>query len=166
MSTLTMSIDGAWLRGLDACDEEYDMFCEEWPNGAEVSKANLDKAAVLGMNIGWFARNILPKVVFDECNEKHYPFLKEFERNNNIACEQYSLRRSEYYAEFSARLIEYPSIFAISKFETVYNANIAALLVKHHDDIAPFKNEYTTKRNALFIACIVDYYASKGKVLQ
>lgn len=165
MSTLTMSIDGAWLRGLDACDEEYDMFCEEWPNGAGVSKANLDKAAALGMNIGWFARNILPKVVFDECNEKHYPLLNELERNSKIPCEQYCLRRSEYYAEFSARRIEYPSIFAISEFETRFNANIAALLIRYQDDIAPFLNEYTTKRNALFIACISDYYASKGKVL-
>lgn len=165
MSTLTMSVDEAWLRGLDACDEEYDMFCEEWPNGAEVSKANLDRADVLGMNIQWFACNVLPKVVFDECKEKHYPFLKEFERSSKIACEQYSLRRSEYYAEFSARLIEHPSIFAISKFETVYNANIVALLIRYQDDVASFKNEYTTKCNTLFIACIVDYYASKGKVL-
>lgn len=48
-----------WLTRRKACSEEVAIFDAEWPNGAEISAANILRAVTLELNIDWFARRIL-----------------------------------------------------------------------------------------------------------
>ena len=38
-----------------ACSDELAIFEEEWPNGATLTKNNIAKACLIGLNIAWFA---------------------------------------------------------------------------------------------------------------
>ena len=54
------------LREEGARCPEVAIFKEEWPDGAALTKANLLKAAELGLNLWWWAHHFLPASLWDE----------------------------------------------------------------------------------------------------
>lgn len=58
MDTLTATtlITPAWLRARGACGEQVALLAQEWPNGAPVTRATLERALVLSLDIWWLSR--------------------------------------------------------------------------------------------------------------
>src|SRR3990167_8728777 len=54
-------IMAAWLRERKACRRQVADFEREWPEGAELTKENLLRAAALSLDLDWFAGGILPE---------------------------------------------------------------------------------------------------------
>lgn len=50
-----MKITSDMLRRAYACSAQLEMFEREWPEGAEVTLANVQRAAELDLDLGWFA---------------------------------------------------------------------------------------------------------------
>lgn len=55
-----MYITSQMLRDANACKDQVLDFENEWPNGAEVNRAGLERAVELGLDINWFASYFLP----------------------------------------------------------------------------------------------------------
>ena len=55
-----MRVDGDTLRALDACLEQVAIFEEEWPDGVEVDRAALARAAEMGLDTGWWLVKAFP----------------------------------------------------------------------------------------------------------
>ena len=50
-------ITATMLRTLGACEGHVQRFEAEWPDGAEVTPATLERAHALGLDVPWLARN-------------------------------------------------------------------------------------------------------------
>ena len=46
---------------------QVDIFKNEWPDGAELTEANLLRAAELQLSLGWWAQHFLPAPIQSEC---------------------------------------------------------------------------------------------------
>ena len=53
-----------WLKSNNACPDAINLFCAEWPDGGEVTHANLLRADTLGLSLEWFAKRVLPEEVY------------------------------------------------------------------------------------------------------
>jgi len=54
-----MYITAKMLRKHRACEDQFEVFKKEWPNGVEVTEEACLRAAELGLDIGWAAREFL-----------------------------------------------------------------------------------------------------------
>ena len=48
-------ITSEWLRKKHACAQQVAVFEREWPDGAEITEANVLRALTLNLDIVWFA---------------------------------------------------------------------------------------------------------------
>lgn len=48
------------LRRLQACAKQVAVFAAEWPDGVDLTEAALLRAAELRLDLGWFAKAVLP----------------------------------------------------------------------------------------------------------
>jgi len=56
-----MRVDDAWLGEHKACADQRQTFNREWPDGVEVTRENLRRAAALNLNLDWFAPRVLSR---------------------------------------------------------------------------------------------------------
>ena len=54
-----MKITKDYLWGREACPDQFNLFAETFPDGAEITRDNLLTAARAGLNVGWLARRVL-----------------------------------------------------------------------------------------------------------
>ena len=73
-------ITAALLRSRGACAQRMNVFIAEWPEGCEVSEANLLRAGELGLDLGWFAYHFLPPPLRAEYERRIAPLQAECER--------------------------------------------------------------------------------------
>lgn len=52
-----MKITLDMLQG--ACEDQLAVFAREWPDGADVTRQNLERAVALGLDISWAAEHLL-----------------------------------------------------------------------------------------------------------
>ena len=62
--TTPRTVTTAWLKENKACPDAIVLFCKEWPEGCEVTHANLLRADTLGLSLEWFAKRVLPEEVY------------------------------------------------------------------------------------------------------
>ncbi len=55
------TITRAWLEDGDACDDQVATFSAEWPDGVEITREALLRAAELELDLSWFADHVLSK---------------------------------------------------------------------------------------------------------
>ena len=67
-----------WLDRHCACPEEVRVFCREWPDGAEISQANLVRAHELGLDLAWFLEQVLSAPARRAYNEAIAPARRAF----------------------------------------------------------------------------------------
>ena len=72
-----MRVDGDTLRALDACLEQVAIFESEWPDGVEVDRAALARAAEMGLDTGWWLVKAFPARA-DEYRAKRKPLEDEY----------------------------------------------------------------------------------------
>lgn len=54
-----MFVTTEYLRSLDACEEQLEVFASVFPNGAEVTRENLERALKAGLNLDWFGQYVM-----------------------------------------------------------------------------------------------------------
>jgi len=64
--TVPTRITADWLRKHKACFDQLAIFEREWPDGAEVTRENLERARALSLDLHWFARIVLPAPAREE----------------------------------------------------------------------------------------------------
>lgn len=177
MDTPLMIVNAAWLNEQKACETDYDKFCEEWPNGAEVNMVNLNRASELRIDISWFASCVLPKALFDECSSKSHSGFIEYCHKQKLFYAEYEAKCDAYRTVCNAKIsmilagcevkhtwtAEYET--KRSAIEADYNNKILVMFEEHTFKLAPFKDKCRCERNAIIIACIREYYESKGEIL-
>jgi hypothetical protein len=53
------TITRAWLEDRDACHDQVATFSAEWPDGVEITREALLRAAELDLDLSWFADHVL-----------------------------------------------------------------------------------------------------------
>lgn len=53
-----MKITVEYLKRLNACKDQVDLFAKTFPDGAKVTRDNLAKARAAGLNVEWFAAEV------------------------------------------------------------------------------------------------------------
>jgi predicted DsbA family dithiol-disulfide isomerase len=53
------TITRAWLEDRGACHDQVATFAAEWPDGVEITREALLRAAELGLDLSWFADHVL-----------------------------------------------------------------------------------------------------------
>ncbi len=70
MARVPKEITRRWAQRHDACPEQVELFTKEWPDGAELTRDNLLRAADLGLDVDWLAEEILGDRYWDELWER------------------------------------------------------------------------------------------------
>lgn len=70
MKELPMVIDKTWLTEHYACREHRELFQQEWPDGGKVARKNLARAFEIGLDVNWFAKEILSGLLYETYNEE------------------------------------------------------------------------------------------------
>lgn len=178
MDTPLMMVNANWLNDQKACETGYDKFCAEWPNGAEVTMVNLNRASELRIDISWFASCILPEALFDECSSKSHSGFIEYCHEQKLFYAEYEAKRDAYRTVCNAKIsmileeYEIKRTWSDTEYETKhdaieaeYNSKILVMFEEYSFKLAPFKDKCRCDRNAIIIACIKEYYESKGEIL-
>jgi hypothetical protein len=74
------AITHEWLVEHGACEDQRAVFAAEWPDGVVLSEQSLYRAAELGLNLGWFAREYLPAPRWAEYQRRVAPIWAEYQR--------------------------------------------------------------------------------------
>ena len=69
-----------WLVEHGACEDQRAVFAAEWPDGVVLSEQSLYRAAELGLDLWWFARQYLPAPLLAEYERQVAPLRTEYER--------------------------------------------------------------------------------------
>jgi hypothetical protein len=69
-----------WLMKHGACENQRAVFAAEWPDGVVLSEQSLYRAAELGLDLGWFAREYLPAPLLAEYQRQRAPLWAEYQR--------------------------------------------------------------------------------------
>ena len=73
-----MRITTKQLRALGACQKQLEIFAAEWPDGCEITEANILRALALNLAVDWVMPKILPAHLWDEYDAKTAPLLDEY----------------------------------------------------------------------------------------
>jgi len=76
-------ITAKWLREKGPACSEVAIFEKEWPDGGRLTLTNLRRAAVLNLDLHWFARAYLPDSLRKEYSRKVAPLWEEY--NQKVA---------------------------------------------------------------------------------
>jgi hypothetical protein len=89
-----------WLVEHGACEDQRAVFAAEWPDGVELSEQSLYRAAELGLDLGWLARQYLPTPLWAEYERQEAPLLAEYERQWAPLWAEYQRQRAPLWAEY------------------------------------------------------------------
>jgi hypothetical protein len=62
-------ITKAWLGRREACAGQVDDFLQVWPEGAALTRENLQRAGLLCLDLWWFAEKLLTNSQYDDLSE-------------------------------------------------------------------------------------------------
>jgi len=109
--TVPTRITAAWLRKHDACADQLAIFEREWPDGAEVTRENVERARDLGLDLHWFAGIVLPARAWAKYKRALVAAREEYERVRAAALAKYDGVRTAALAKYdcatAAALDEY-----------------------------------------------------------
>lgn len=123
MKTIPITITADWLLHRKACEDQITKFAAEWPEGAELTEANLLRAGELGLDIKWLALRVLPKPLQAEHNWQVVPVNAKFRQQMAAIQAEYELERARIDAEYRQQCERQVLAVCIE-----YNRQVAALL--------------------------------------
>ena len=95
-----MRITRKLLEGKKACGDQVDIFTKEWSEECEVTKANLLRAAVLHLDLDWFAIHFLSPTLLAEYRKQMALLVAEFERQKAPLVAEFERQRAPLVAEY------------------------------------------------------------------
>lgn len=93
-------ITTAWLRRHDACAEQVKIFEGEWPKGAPLTAANVRRAAELGLDLHWFANQVLPATALADYERATAPAQADYRRATATASADYQRATDTAWADY------------------------------------------------------------------
>jgi len=99
--TVPTRITAAWLREHNACAHQLAAFEREWPDGAEITRENVERARDLGLDLRWFARSLLPATAWAKYKRALVAARKEYERATAPARDKYDRVQAPAWAEYN-----------------------------------------------------------------
>ena len=88
------------LREKGASCPQVDIFKEKWPDGADLTEANLVRAAELELNLGWWAQRFLLASLWDEYWRQDALLWIKFQRQDALLWAKYRRQNALLLAEF------------------------------------------------------------------
>ena len=98
-----MRITLNWLHKHMACEKEVIRFQAEWPEGAELTEANLIKAADMMFDLDWFAKVYLPAPLRTEYKRQETLLWAEYYRQTASLWADYHRQDDPLWAEYKRR---------------------------------------------------------------
>ncbi len=154
--TTSKRITTAWLREQKACAHQLAIFKAEWPEGAEVTRTNLERAVALRLDLWWLADRYLTAAALAEYERVTAAARAEYERGTAAALAEYKRVRAAALAEYervtAAARAEYERVTAPALAE--YERVRAPALAEYERVTAPALAEYERVRAAALIAAL------------
>ena len=132
-----------WLAKHGACEIQRKVFAAEWPDGVVLSEQSLYRAAELGLDLGWFAREYLPAPLLAEYQRQRRPLRAEYERQVALLLAEYQRQRAPLWAE--------------------YQRQEAPLLAEYERQVAPLLAEYQRQVARLLWQIVTPALGEEGK---
>ena len=82
-------VTSRFLVKLKACEDQLDLFKKVFPRGAELSEADVVKAAKAGLSLGWLAEHTLSGPALAEYDKARGPALAEYKKARGRAWAKY-----------------------------------------------------------------------------
>ena len=139
MSTPRITL--AMLRG--ACKDQRAIFKAEWPQGADVTIENVQRAIELGLALSWGLRWFTPEAVAEY--ERQRALLPEYQRQSAQLWAEYDRQRELLWAEYERQR---------APLWAEYQRQRAPLRAEYERQVAPLRAEYQ-RQSALLWA---EYY--------
>jgi hypothetical protein len=119
-----MKITAKMLEDKGACKDQIDIFREEWPRGATVTKKNALRAVELGLDIYWAAERFLTAAAWAEYEKVEAAARVEYNKVTAAAWAEYKKVSAKVRA---AAWAEYHKVTAaaLAKYEKVRAAALA-----------------------------------------
>ena len=142
---LPRMITREWLNACKACEEQADLFEKIWPEGGPVNQETLTSAARAGLDLEWFAEQILPGSFYCTYLEKDDTLRADYLTARRTLSSDYHTKLNPLYDDYHA------------KRDILYSENQTkcdALYSEYEDYVytrtEPFYAEYKTRRALLY----------------
>ena len=142
MKTLSVKVTSRWLTAQGACKKQKDVFKEEWPRGSAITKGSLTRAAELGLDLEWFANQVIPHLLDVDYQAKRNTLDVDYDAECKPLEEEFEAKLAPVDEEFEAKLV---------LLKTDYKAKFAGVYTDYKADVAPLIAEYNAK-HALLVA--------------
>src|SRR3990167_30602 len=116
------TITGEWLRLHGACESQVRVVEATWPQGAELTEANLRIAAELSLDLDWLASHVLEASAWARYEAEVAPALARFEAERAPALARYEAERAPALARFKAERASALARFKAEKASALWNA--------------------------------------------
>ena len=134
-----MKITTEWLRKKRACAEQVAIFDREWPDGAELTPQNVDRAVALGLTVDWLLSYVLIGAkrqryyaevtpILEHCKAEVAPFWERYKAEVTPIWERY-------YAEVTSLWERYDA--EVAPFWERYKAEVTSLWEHYYAEVAP-----------------------------
>ena len=161
--TTPRMITAAWLKENNACADEYDLFCKEWPGGCEATHDNLLRAAAIGLNLEWFAWRVLPPQVCDDYEAQRAALFADYESCRAPLLADWSGKHAALCADYESSR----DVLMHADFEAKDTALHADFLAKRDaleagylGKCAPLYSDCEDKCHALIIPFLLNHFAA------
>ena len=151
MNVLPRRISPKWLEDKGACGDQVKLFAGEWPDGCDVTEANLRRAGEIGMLLEWLADRALPRSLYADYQAKRAPLDADYRAKFAPLVANYQAKREALYADYQAKR---------ALLDADYEAKRAPLYADYQAKRAPLDADYQAKRDALLIGFLWPYYES------
>ena len=100
-----MRVTANKLRKMGACKEDgIDVFAAEWPDGCNLTKKALLRAVEIGLDVDWFAREVLTGVALTEYDKRVALLWAEYDKRVAPLRAEYDKRVAPLRAEFNKKV--------------------------------------------------------------
>lgn len=151
MSTLPTTITSEWLVDHGACTSQRQLFEKEWPEGGNITKDSLIRGAELGLDLEWFAREIVPGLFGDEYRAKRDLLDVKYCAERDTLYTEYRTKRGALYAEYEVK---------VGPARSEYPTKRDSLDIEHWANSDALLAEYKAKINVLVLPVLLGQYTN------
>lgn len=158
IKNLPKTIDSRWLVEHSACEEQIEIFKQEWPEGALVTRENLSRAIKIGLDLEWLIKKLMAFLSYERYKAKRSVFYEAHETKLEPVFTSYQERITPIDINYKTRKksldTEYEAEMALSDSSDLVKNNlmnleyqnaITLLYTKFHADVELLNAEYRVR---------------------
>jgi len=98
-----MKITPKLLKRKKACQEQYEIFVKQWPDGCAVNAANAKIVAKLGLDLYWVVGHLLSADQRADYWAKHKPLWEDYQAKRKPLDDDYWAKRKPLWEDYLAK---------------------------------------------------------------